>query len=200
MIRTRRYGFTLIELLVVILIVAILAAILLPIFGRAIESSKERSSVERQRQVIAASLLYAADHNDFVPPYSNSRRDYVREGVTLPSMPEEWKLSLVRYANDEKLFYSPFDSIKSIREPGLYISDTKHTSWETHLVLITESLKAKTGFMRLQTTEPLASDFPYVVDLCWLSSGGVNECIRAERACMAYLDGHSKCEPIPQQE
>ncbi|HIG26322.1 MAG TPA: type II secretion system protein [Planctomycetes bacterium] len=67
--RAQKYatGFTLIELLVVIAIIAILAGLLLPVLGRAKESSKRSTCRNVERQWILSLLMYADDHNDSFP-------------------------------------------------------------------------------------------------------------------------------------
>ncbi len=61
-------GFTLIELLVVIAIIAILAAILFPVFGKARAKAHQTSCTSNQRQIAAALLMYAQDHEELMPP------------------------------------------------------------------------------------------------------------------------------------
>lgn len=65
-------GFTLIELLVVIAIIAILAALLLPALARAKEQGKRSRCISNLRQVAIASLTYATDNQDMVPPASGN--------------------------------------------------------------------------------------------------------------------------------
>ena len=60
-------GFTLIELLVVISIIAVLAAILFPVFARAREKAMQTTCASNQRQIVAAILMYAQDHEETLP-------------------------------------------------------------------------------------------------------------------------------------
>jgi prepilin-type N-terminal cleavage/methylation domain-containing protein/prepilin-type processing-associated H-X9-DG protein len=61
-------GFTLIELLVVIAIIAILAAILFPVFAQARENGRKSTCASNQNQLGKAVLMYAADHENVLPP------------------------------------------------------------------------------------------------------------------------------------
>ncbi len=65
-----RRGFTLIELLVVIAIIAILAAILFPVFAKAREKARQSSCLSNVRQITTATLSYAQDYDEMLPPYS----------------------------------------------------------------------------------------------------------------------------------
>jgi len=59
-LRRVRRGFTLIELLVVISIIALLIAILLPVLGNARESAERVECLSYQRQMVTASVSFAA--------------------------------------------------------------------------------------------------------------------------------------------
>lgn len=64
----RPSAFTLIELLVVISIIALLIAILLPALASAREAARAIKCGSNHRQIAMASLLYAHDAKDHIPP------------------------------------------------------------------------------------------------------------------------------------
>ena len=61
-------GFTLIELLTVIAIIGILATILVPVVGKVRENARRTVDASNLRQIVQASLTYASDNNETLPP------------------------------------------------------------------------------------------------------------------------------------
>ena len=68
-----RQAFTLIELLMVIAIIAILAALVLPVLNRASSTALKRTQCSNNvRQINFAVHMYADDHGDRIPYYTNN--------------------------------------------------------------------------------------------------------------------------------
>src|SRR5689334_12091709 len=62
-----QHGFTLVELLVVIGIIAVLIGILIPVLGRARESSRATVCRSNLREVYHAIVMYANENRDLFP-------------------------------------------------------------------------------------------------------------------------------------
>src|SRR6185503_3415365 len=95
--RVRR-AFTLIELLVVIAIIAILAAILFPVFAAAREKARQATCASNTRNLGAALLVYAGDHDEqlVLAAYSTDGFGFVT-----------WHNLLDPYVRNQSLWHCP---------------------------------------------------------------------------------------------
>ena len=82
-----RKAFTLIELLVVISIIALLIAILLPALGAARESARLNQCLSNQKQVVTASIAFAADEskNRLIPARMNGSATFANHSIAASS-------------------------------------------------------------------------------------------------------------------
>ena len=92
-IRPLRAGFTLIELLVVIAIIGILAAILLPALAKSRDRAQGIICLNNTRQLSLALLLYANDHNDYLPYNYGMAGSSFRTNINWVNNVMTWDLS-----------------------------------------------------------------------------------------------------------
>lgn len=69
-------AFTLIELLVVIAVISLLSAMLFPVLAQAREKARQISCLSNLQQIGVATLLYAQDYDDTLPPWQINSRLY----------------------------------------------------------------------------------------------------------------------------
>jgi prepilin-type N-terminal cleavage/methylation domain-containing protein len=112
-----RAAFTLVELLVVMAILAILAALLLPALASATERAKRANCGSNLRQVCFAFALYAEDHNGFLPPKHELKKNSLKaediaKGKRLQTLTNGLPTLLVNYTGGggSRVFRCPSDS------------------------------------------------------------------------------------------
>jgi prepilin-type N-terminal cleavage/methylation domain-containing protein len=87
-------GFTMIELLVVIAIVGLLAAIIIPNLSKARERAESARLTSNLRQMGAALISYAGEHNSLVPLAGGSIPYVLADD---PTTPVPWQQALDDY-------------------------------------------------------------------------------------------------------
>lgn len=110
-------GFTLVEVLVVIAIICTLAALAFPVYPIARERGRRTVSASNLGQLAIACNLYAADYDDWVPPFINlepilETHDPDVTSVGLPTnskFPELLVTSLMPYARSDQIWFCPDD-------------------------------------------------------------------------------------------
>jgi prepilin-type N-terminal cleavage/methylation domain-containing protein/prepilin-type processing-associated H-X9-DG protein len=109
--RRKRWGFTLIELLVVIAILAILAAILFPVFALARDKARQTTCLSNHRQLGAATVMYAQDHDEIFPPVRLGELFPTGQGEmtgkTDPNAGATWRWVVQPYVKNEKIWVCP---------------------------------------------------------------------------------------------
>ncbi len=113
-------GMTLIELLIVIGLIAILAGLIYPVLMTVQERARITYCVNSLNQVGAALHMYAQDHDDFVPPYTN----YVLSGpddkyLYLPNSndPALFEAAYAPYTRNRQIWYCPLDPYAGMDTP-----------------------------------------------------------------------------------
>lgn len=99
-------AFSLIELLVVVGIIGILAALLLPALAKAKERGRRTKCLSNLHQIGLASVMYAGDHAEWLPPLANGSDDDV-PGFWPWDMPRDTVFLLVAYGFQRHALYCP---------------------------------------------------------------------------------------------
>ena len=104
-----RVGFTLVELLVVIGIIAVLIALLLPVLGQARQSARRTACLSNLRQLTAAVISYAIDHDGrVVSSDTNDRGTWDTSGDGIDTIRHG---ALSAYVKNPAIYLCPNDNV-----------------------------------------------------------------------------------------
>jgi len=122
----RAAGFTLVELLVVIVIVAILVAILFPVVKKALETSRQATSISNLKQIGQALAKYQLDHNGHSPAVLFA---YAVAGTPMKSVASAGTSAGLYpgYIKD----YTVFEDPDNVNHNGVTVSDTDPTATQS---------------------------------------------------------------------
>ncbi|MDX2066209.1 MAG: hypothetical protein SFX74_10745 [Fimbriimonadaceae bacterium] len=130
---------TLVELLVVIAIIVVVTSIAFAVAGGVRASAAISSCTANLGQIGKAVALYAADHDDFLPPVvteqTSQRATGTNTWVDIVADSKRWRDSLMRYGNEDAIFFCPAD--RYARKPELAPHSGAHRSheWTSYEVL-----------------------------------------------------------------
>ncbi len=104
----RSPGFTLVELLVVVAVLGLAALLVLPALNRSEATSQRAACLQNKRLVSVAGLMFAADHNDNLPPSGLS----MLSGPWLNDLPQASSDAFLLYGAEMSALFEPTVSRK----------------------------------------------------------------------------------------
>jgi len=188
----RPSGFTLTELLVVIAIIAILLAALCPALAGAWEAARQTSCMSNMRQVSAAYLQYAADHDGLLVACDSLTRQ-----VGAPSMIDRQAMGippLAPYAADVRVFHCPVDQRIGFRSYS--VNDYLGGTWPaySHARYLKDVTNCAGTFLLIEETPPATQEGRvggFVIEpapsVIWVDIPAI---LHRRGTCFSYVDGH----------
>lgn len=129
-------GRTVLEVVIVAVLVVILSALLGAGIVSVRRSSKNAVCLDNLRRIGRATVMYAGDFDDCLPPYAlmtiNKRNSDGTKGPKTEWEPDSWKTCLSPYLMGGDPFYCPFDEYagSTTKTPGYTEYDSLVTSYE----------------------------------------------------------------------
>lgn len=185
----RPRGFTLVELLVVIGIIAVLTAILFPVVAGARGKARQTQCLSNVRQITQAMLVYAAEHENRLPPCTYERP---ASRYSLPWEPvinmNWWDVMLPMLRTESVLFCPAVKSLVPIYVMNQYLALPEngcldYVSQPVDTFLIVEGLP-KDNKHQLPVVAPCAFFVSPLLDQPYHHYG---------RMSASFVDGHVKC-------
>ncbi len=109
----KRTAFTLVELLIVLAIVGVLIGVVVPVYGRVVESGRAAKCVSNLRQIGAALGLYLGEHNLQMPTLVSGRTSVNEGGAAVDN-------TLDAYTQGKGVFACPSDNGEAARSGTSY--------------------------------------------------------------------------------
>ena len=195
-------GFTLIEILVVIAIIAILMSFIFPAVSRAKEQANVTKCISNVKQVALALTMWAGDHDDELPPVSETLKD-------------SWVGQMIKGS-----YLKPKSPILHCPSDHSWNGTTRITSYGLNAML-TKGVEDHEGFLLSAienpseavltaelnekvwgSTTPVTQDYfdPKGWDGDWTEKDGqrrpmhLDETRHGDKSVYSYVDGHAKLE------
>ena len=160
-------AFTLVELLTVIAIISVLAGIAFPVFGAVRQRAQHTDCAERLHQLGTATVLYANDHDGWVPPGTTDEVAYLGTGryavADVKGSPVVLREAIRPYVKSEEVWFCPADPQRG--RDVLWLSQ-RHRLTSYRFFPITEGQmklwppRMQLGRDRLSTNVDKAEDIP----------------------------------------
>lgn len=155
-------AFTVIEMMIVITVIAISAAIFGAAFGRAKESSKQKSCASNLHQIGLAVVMYAGDNDGYAPPVMTQPYENLQH-QKIDGDPEKWRDELLTYTKSKQVFFCPDNPHPGLAtpNPGADSQNSLYTSYTTDLMM---GDFGANNSLSLNIDAPIKANIPYAQD------------------------------------
>lgn len=180
----KRCGLTALELIVVTVIILVVAGLVTSVSLKGIGNAKRKVCLSNLRSLAIAQMSYAADHDDFLPPYSwHGRNERVKD----------FKAATAPYGFKGDQWYCPLDQHARTTYRGEF-GDHSETSYIFNVLVLRKNTANGVPVVRL-------SSIAKPSDTIWFADQGRSVKIENEWEYVGnhgtdsngvYFDGHAK--------